>query len=173
MGSFYVDPNWYDAFPSVADVLRNPKLDLGFGNPEMELLEEVIAHHELGNVPEDQTVSLQRLAKTHRLILVSNIWSSTRLWIEHLKATEVLDAFDAVVFSSEHGCIKPGRRIFEIALEYAQVPPNKVVFIGDDPECDVTAPRGLGMSTIRVVGTRKQIERDADWVVGHLSEILC
>jgi FMN phosphatase YigB (HAD superfamily) len=116
--------------------------------------------------------TLRHLSKAHDLILVSNIWSKKGIWVDHLGRVGVLNLFKETVFSSDHRCIKPGHRIYEIALGLTQVPLREIVFIGDDPVCDVSTPKALGMATIHVVGTGESNRHDADRVVKRLSDLI-
>jgi len=172
MSGLYRTPGLYDAFPSVAEVLQLGPDAKSLGPVELALLEAVIAQHERGTVPVAQAQAITRLAQSHDLILMSSIWSRKDIWLDHLNRTGVLAQFKAAVFSSDHGCIKPGRRIYDIALAAGRVSAAEVAFIGDDPLCDTVAPRNLGMATLRVRGSSQMDGQDADWVISDLGAIL-
>lgn len=55
-----------------------------------------------------------------------------------------------VVFSSDLGYRKPDPRVYAAALERMGLSAPEVLFIGDNPENDVDAPRGLGMQALHV-----------------------
>lgn len=55
-----------------------------------------------------------------------------------------------VVFSSDLGYRKPDPRIYAAALERMGLSAPEVLFIGDNPENDVDAPRKLGMQALHV-----------------------
>lgn len=57
----------------------------------------------------------------------------------------VLELFDAVVFSNEHGACKPQRSIFETLLSSMKVPAQSTMFIGDNVYCDVYGAQAAGM----------------------------
>lgn len=78
MKSHYENPAKYDDFPRVADVLR--ELFPSHPDSERERLEDVIAIHELGRVPAEYSECLKQLSRTHRLGLVSNLWSAKTCW---------------------------------------------------------------------------------------------
>ncbi len=58
--------------------------------------------------------------------------------------------FDLVIFSSDLGCKKPDPRIYVVALERMDLAPQDVLFVGDNYENDVLAPRRLGMQALQV-----------------------
>jgi FMN phosphatase YigB (HAD superfamily) len=62
----------------------------------------------------------------------------------------LLDRFDALLFSDEHGISKPNPRFFDLALERLEARPEEVVFVGDTPRYDVAPPRRLGWWVVQV-----------------------
>lgn len=171
MASFYRDPGCHDNFPTVRDVIDVVAAPRLVSQEDRFRLEHVIAEHEKGYVPDDHIEALRTLAARHRLILVSNLWSYPAPWYDVLAASGVLSFFDSTVFSSANGCIKPGERIYRIALEAAGVTPEHAAFIGDDTISDIAAPRGLGMATVHIRGAGKGAD-EADWVVTDLSALI-
>jgi hypothetical protein len=65
--------------------------------PAAELSEAVIARHELSHVPNEYAAALRRLSATHRLAVVTNLWSREPRWLAELSRAGVLDLFAAVV----------------------------------------------------------------------------
>jgi putative hydrolase of the HAD superfamily len=67
------------------------------------------------------------------------------------------DMFDVLVFSCVEGARKPERRIYEIAVERLGSPPDRIVFIDDDPKY-INAAKQVGLSTIlfRSIGRLKK-----------------
>ncbi len=53
--------------------------------------------------------------------------------------------FDEVVVSAEAGVTKPGKDIFELALERLGSPARKALFVGDSLETDVAGALGAGI----------------------------
>jgi len=87
---------------------------------------------------------LQRLARTHRLAVVSNFdYSPTALAI--LEAAGVHGLFAAVVVSDQVGWRKPRPDIFRHALEAAGVEASETLFVGDKAELDVAGAHRVGM----------------------------
>ena len=83
----------------------------------------------------------------YRTALISN-------WDERLpKLLEELDLaslLDPIVISCRVGAEKPHPRIFETALEEADVPPSTALMVGDDYEADVEGARAMGMKAVLV-----------------------
>ncbi|NLB01450.1 MAG: HAD family hydrolase, partial [Methanomicrobiales archaeon] len=55
-----------------------------------------------------------------------------------------------VIFSSDLGYQKPDARIYAAALGKMELPARDVLFIGDNTENDVDAPRRFGMQALHV-----------------------
>ena len=67
------------------------------------------------------------------------------------------DMFDVLVFSCVEGVRKPERRIYEITVERLATPPDRVLFIDDDPQY-INAAKEAGLNTIlfRSIGRLKK-----------------
>jgi putative hydrolase of the HAD superfamily len=61
-----------------------------------------------------------------------------------------LQSCEFVLVSSRIGYRKPHRRFFEAVLERVRVPPEQVLYVGDDPQADQEGPRDLGMCSLLV-----------------------
>jgi len=60
----------------------------------------------------------------------------------------IRDRFSFLVDSWDIGVSKPDARIFEAALELAQLPPGEIIYVGDYYEVDVVGARGVGMHPV-------------------------
>jgi len=58
----------------------------------------------------------------------------------------IVDRFDAIVLSVDHGFRKPHASIYRRALDAIRLPASEVTFVGDTLEPDYLAPRHAGMS---------------------------
>ena len=56
--------------------------------------------------------------------------------------------FDFILTSAGCGFRKPDMRIFNLALDYFQVPPEQTAMIGDTPEADILGANRLGIYSI-------------------------
>ncbi len=96
--------------------------------------------------PEAKHVLEELRAKRYRLGLVSNTFLPSDLHINDLKRFGLYDAFEATVFSSDLNWRKPGYMIYhhmvhtELKCRF-----EECLFVGDQVEKDVLAPKELGM----------------------------
>jgi FMN phosphatase YigB (HAD superfamily) len=169
MAADYENPDRYDDFPQVADVLRARAPCLPDG--EYEHLERVFGLHELGRVPPEYAALLRGLAATHALGLVANIWSKKDLWLRELERAGVLGLFRSLVFSSDTASIKPSRVLFERAFHAFGVARSEVLFVGDSLRCDIEGAKAAGLATVWINPSGTQ-HPAADWVVGSLLDLL-
>jgi len=97
---------------------------------------------------DDVVPALDRLSGDGVVIgLVSNF----EAWLEDLLVDlGVRETFGVRVISGIEGIEKPDSRIYELALERANVAADESVFVGDNPEFDVIPPAELGMFTVLV-----------------------
>mgnify|MGYP002265443365 CR=1 FL=1 len=141
----YEDAAWYDRFPCVRQVLQEIP-----GAADIDRIADVIACHELGEVSTAHQGVLRQLSKTHKLGVVSNIWSGKQRWLDHFKKHRLTDVFGAMVFSSDGPHIKPSPVLFEQAASALGVAPERCLFVGDDPLRDIAPARALGMGTLLI-----------------------
>jgi len=58
--------------------------------------------------------------------------------------------FDVAVFSATAGCMKPDRRIYELALAALTLPASKTLFVGDGANDELEGARRVGMTPVLV-----------------------
>ena len=77
-----------------------------------------------------------------------------------------------VLISSVEGVSKPDPEIFRRAVERLHTTADRVVFVGDHPEVDVSGARGAGMKAVwrRDPMVLQPVEADA--IIDELSELL-
>jgi len=92
--------------------------------------------------------SLVRIARQYKLGLVTNGTGATQR--AKLQALALDDLFDPVLISEEVGVRKPDVRIFELALAAWGLPPESVLFVGDDPISDILGAKAAGMRALGV-----------------------
>lgn len=80
-----------------------------------------------------------------RLGVISN-WDASLEGL--LRDMGYLPYFDEVIASAAVGCRKPGRAIFEIALERMSVEATEAVHVGDLPEADGKGASGAGIRPV-------------------------
>lgn len=140
------DPAHYNSFPTVSQALRNFPDPLDLSDEDILKLEQLIALQEVGAISSKHAAVLHRLSRTHRLGIVSNIWGGKQPFERNLEAAGVFECFEHIVWSSDHGCIKPSAKLFRHALQLFQIEPARVLFVGDHPWRDIDATKILGCS---------------------------
>ena len=143
----YHDPAHYDSFPTLREVVATQGL---ITERDIDTFVSVIAHHEVGQVPDWAAQALRDLAATHRLAVVSNIWAPAQFWLPPLRRSGILDAFEHMAFSSSYGSIKPSPRMFLEMLATMRLNPSQVLFVGDSRKRDIVPAVQLGMAAVQV-----------------------
>ena len=103
LDALYPDPAYHDRLPTVREALHAPPEADGLDDAELDLLERTFAAHERGRVPAAYAAMLKRLARTHRLGLVADVWSEKGPWLDELRRADVHDLFEAVVSRRRSG----------------------------------------------------------------------
>ena len=155
----YEDPNCYDTFSSVFSYLKVLPESKDFPAGEIQLLARVFAMHEVGTIPATHAKALHRLHETHRLGVISNIWSSNDLYLREFERVGIHNLFDVIIFSSDHSCIKPSPYIFAKAIKTLDVDRSKIVFVGDSLKHDIAGAKAAGLSSIWVNTAVNQIDQ--------------
>lgn len=140
----YANPALVDDFPSLREMIARHSTP---SRHEIQLLELVIARHEVGVVPQWAAQVLLTLARSHRLGVVSNLWAPSHHWQPELRRSRVASVLECQVFSSDQRSIKPSPRLLLQALGMLDLPPQEVLFIGDSLERDIAPAKALGMAT--------------------------
>ena len=155
----YEDPNCYDSFPTVFSRLKVLPESKDLPMDEIRLLAQVFALHEVGTIPATHAKALHRLHETHRLGIVSNIWSSNDLYLREFERVSIRNLFDVIIFSSDHGCVKPSPNLFAKAIEALDIDCAKIVFVGDSLKHDVAGAKAVGLSSVWINAGINQIDR--------------
>ncbi|MEZ0607664.1 HAD family hydrolase [Fibrella sp. WM1] len=150
MSDHYGDPAYYDNFRPADQYIAETLTAMSLPQTELTRLHDVFARHELGHVPDSHCQALRQLAQTHRLGLVSNLWSGKALFVEAFAQCGIHDLFEYLVFSSDHSSIKPAPTLFQLMLGTLGVAPHQALFIGDSVERDMVGAAGLGMQAVLV-----------------------
>jgi putative hydrolase of the HAD superfamily len=61
----------------------------------------------------------------------------------------LLDYFDPIVVSGDHGYRKPDRRLFQLALDAIGVAAQHALYVGNDLHRDIFGAREVGMTTVK------------------------
>ncbi len=104
-----------------------------------------ISRRRLGLYPHVREV-LDVLRERYRLALVTDAQSAyTR---GELHKVGLLDYFDPIVISGDHGYRKPDRRLFQFALDGMGVAAGNALYVGNDMHRDIFGAREAGMPTV-------------------------
>jgi putative hydrolase of the HAD superfamily len=116
---------------------------------------------------EDTLPTLEGLARQQiRLGIVSN-WDERLRGL--LKALDLSRWFETVVISCEVGASKPAPEIFAAAASQLNLPPSRILHVGDSLEADVAGAQGSGFRARRIRRNRPP-ERDRD--ISRLTDLL-
>jgi len=93
------------------------------------------------------------------VVIVSNTtWGRPApLWRELLERLGLSACIDASVFCRDVGRRKPDPMVYAHAMEVAGTPPERCLFVGDNPVWDVEGPQGMGIRSVL-------LDRRAEWI---------
>ncbi|HFI0041538.1 TPA: HAD family hydrolase [Streptococcus suis] len=116
---------------------------------------------------------LEKLSQNYRLGIVANQSTSFR---ELLKEWGIESYFQLIILSEEVGLSKPDPTIFTLALQKANIPADRVVYVGDRYDNDILPAKSLGMYTIRILTgfgkyTSENNQLKSDWSITSLQEL--
>jgi len=164
----YENPECFESFPRLFDAVATYGELSGVDAKDIA---NVIASHEVGQVPPWAANVLRTLAKTHPLALVSNVWAPPEAWDDAFSRSGISRVFRHRTFSSTVGVVKPSSTLFIDALRAMGINPASAAFIGDSIDRDIRPAKKLGFSTVLVgPGDRSS---EADFVVSSIAELLC
>lgn len=87
----------------------------------------------------------------------------------------LLDYFDPVVVSGDHGHRKPERRLFDLALDDLGVAPADTLFVGNDMHRDIHGAQEAGMRTVMFdsdQGTKQHLDCAPDHTITDYRQLL-
>lgn len=144
----YSDPAYHERFPSVVEALQAITRHTPLPPSEIDTLAHVFARHEVGQILPAYAEALHTFAQQHRLALIADIWADKTLWLRALKRAQVFDCFEVLLFSSDHGCVKPSPVLFEKAMHQMNVEPSACLMIGDSARRDVGGAAAAGIDAV-------------------------
>src|SRR6266700_2993051 len=87
----------------------------------------------------------------------------------------LLDYFDPIIVSGDHGYRKPDRRLFQFALEGMRVAAENALYVGNDMHRDIFGAREVGMKTVMFdsdQGTKVHLDCVPDYTITDLRDLL-
>ena len=131
-----------------------------------------ISRRRLGLYPHVREV-LDVLRGRYPLALVTDAQSAhTR---GELHKVGLLDYFDPIVISGDHGYRKPDRRLFQFALDGMGVAAEDALYVGNDMHRDIFGAREAGMTTVMFEsgqGTSAYLDCVPDYRITDLRDLL-
>lgn len=106
---------------------------------------------------------------------MSNIWSSSDLYLREFERIGIRNLFDVIIFSSDHSHIKPSPYIFAKAIEELDVDRSKIVFVGDSLKHDIAGAKAVGLSSVWINQGISQINRSTlvpELIIKDLRELI-
>jgi len=73
--------------------------------------------------------------------------------------------FEFILATSEYMYRKPHRRIFEFALDKAELEPEEVWYIGDNYECDIEGARNAGLFPVWYLGATEKPQEPKEGLI--------
>jgi putative hydrolase of the HAD superfamily len=87
----------------------------------------------------------------------------------------LLDYFDPIVVSGDHGYRKPDRRLFQLALDGMGMAPENALYVGNDMHRDIFGAREAGMTTVMFEsgqGTQVHLDCVPDYRITDFRDLL-
>lgn len=108
--------------------------------------------------------------------VISNISYCGKAVEERIHSILPKNHFEFILASSEYVFRKPNPRIFQLALEKANLSPDQVWYIGDQYECDIIGARNAGIFPIWYLGavdffSEKSQTDDNLYTIFHWNEL--
>jgi putative hydrolase of the HAD superfamily len=131
-----------------------------------------ISRRRLGLYPHVREV-LDVLREHYPLAVVTDAQSAhTR---GELHKVGLLDYFDPIVISGDHGYRKPDRRLFQFALDGMGVAAENALYVGNDMHRDIFGAREAGMATVMFEsgqGTDAYLDCVPDYRISDFRDLL-
>ncbi|MDD3365567.1 MAG: HAD family hydrolase [Syntrophomonas sp.] len=117
--------------------------------------------------------TLPLLARKYKLAVICNTGVTPGLILrEIMKADDIHNFFNVLVFSDEVRWAKPNVKIFNYALQNLQVKNIEAAHIGDDSRIDVIGAKKAGMTAIWIAPEAVQETPDCDFQVRSVKELI-
>ncbi|MBP3703778.1 MAG: HAD-IA family hydrolase [Lachnospiraceae bacterium] len=84
--------------------------------------------------------------------VISNIAYAPDVVAERINRLLPENTFEFIITSSNYVFRKPNKRIFDLALEKAELKPEEVWYIGDQYECDIKGSLNAGLFPVWYIG---------------------
>lgn len=100
-----------------------------------------------------------------RVAVLSNITYCGEALENRLQEVLPGHEFEFILATSEYMYRKPNRRIFEFALQKAELAPEEVWYIGDNYECDVEGAKNAGLFPVWYLGATEKPQEPKEGIL--------
>ena len=100
-----------------------------------------------------------------RTAVLSNITYSGEALETRLQEVLPNHKFEFILATSEYMYRKPHRRIFEFALQKAELKPEEVWYIGDNYECDIEGAKNAGLFPVWYLGATEKPQEPKEGIL--------
>ena len=100
-----------------------------------------------------------------RVAVLSNITYCGEALENRLQEVLPGHEFEFILATSEYMYRKPHRRIFEFALQKAELAPEEVWYIGDNYECDVVGAKNAGLFPVWYLGATQKPQEPKEGIL--------
>ena len=107
--------------------------------------------------------------KGYELHLLTNGFEKTQR--RTLESSNLGKYFDQVITSEASNSMKPKKEIFDFALKACDGKVENSIMIGDNLDADIAGARNVGMDSIFVNHTHKEIAAQSTFEISHLKEL--
>jgi putative hydrolase of the HAD superfamily len=116
---------------------------------------------------------LDVLTERYPLALVTDAQSAYAR--PELHKVGLLDYFDPIIVSGDHGYRKPDRRLFQFALDGMAVAAEDALYVGNDMHRDIFGAREVGMKTVMFdsdQGTKVHLDCVPDYTINDFRDLV-
>jgi putative hydrolase of the HAD superfamily len=145
-----------------------------------EAFEQTVEYFErlIVDVPPEPTPgaagALPKLAERYKLAVVCDTgYSPGSVLTELLASNGMLEPFDYLFFSNEHGMSKPDPRVFKHTLARLGARAGEAAHVGDMQRTDIAGAQAAGMTAVHFLGAnnRDAEHSTADLIVRHFEQL--
>ncbi|MEX0313488.1 MAG: YjjG family noncanonical pyrimidine nucleotidase [Allomuricauda sp.] len=157
--------------------LRYQRLKTTFDSIDVPISDKMIdllAHEYVENLPSFSNLLpytadvLEYLQPKYKLHIITNGFQEVQE--RKLKGSNIYHYFGQIINSETAGVKKPHPYIFELALEKAQISPNKALMIGDSLEADIIGAQSVGLRALHF-NAHNEPQHDLCKMIDSLIEI--
>ncbi len=124
-------------------------------------------------LPAAHATALDRLARDHRLALISN-FDHAPSCVRILDRLDLTRYFEEIVISDAVGKVKPHPELFEAPLARMGIAPSDAIFVGDTPDADVLGAKQAGLDVAWINRKGRTIDPELpepDFVIRSFAEL--